>query len=68
MNCITDVGATSIADAIEKNATIEYVDLSGNEIGKKGAKSLARALGKQTSMKRMNLSSMFYHVSGKHSL
>ena len=41
-NKVGAAGAASLASALEKNATLQRLDLDGNEVGAAGAASLKR--------------------------
>ena len=49
------MGAQSIAQALKKNTTLQYLSLSLNQIGEKGVRDIAEALLINTSLLQLNL-------------
>ena len=67
-NNVGDAGAASLASALEKNATLQTLDLVGNEVGDKGAASLESALEKNTTLQRLSLGHNKVGAAGAASL
>jgi len=54
-NDIEKDGARYIAEALEVNITLNYLEFSANEIGDKGAESISEALKKNTALNLLDL-------------
>ena len=52
---VGDAGAASLASALEKNATLQELDLLYNDVGAAGAASLASALEKNATLQELDL-------------
>ena len=52
---VGDAGAASLASALEKNATLQTLNLSFNKVGAAGAASLASALEKNATLQKLDL-------------
>ena len=52
---VGDAGAASLASALEKNATLQELDLLYNDVGAAGAASLASALEKNATLQALHL-------------
>ena len=51
---VGDAGAASLASALEKNATLQELDLRHNDVGAAGAASLASALENSATLLRLD--------------
>ena len=54
-NCISDEGASSLADLLRQTGSLQRLLLSGNEVGDEGGSKLVAALTQNTSLKALYL-------------
>ena len=62
------MGASSLASALEKNTTLQTLNLGENSVGAAGASSLASALEKNTTLQTLNLGSNSVGDAGRDGL
>ena len=55
-NSITDRGATTLAEMLKENTTLQQLNISNNSIGDGGATALAEILKENTTLQQLNIS------------